>query len=1064
MYLYRCCGRVTIVSVVPIVLALVFAGTVKANETGPKNLDLVPYTELSASIFQEDTLSSQSQSSKTREITGRVVDETGEPMAGVNVVFRKKGSTTPVTMNISSVIGTYSLTIPDNVQGTISFTFIGTKGYTEEVKGQTIINATLQSDVSEVGEVVITGIFERKSESYTGATNTVKAEQLERFGNRDVLTTIRNIEPSFNILESNIYGSDPNRLPTVQIRGNTSLPNVGNLQAEASAQLNAPLVILDGFESTMKILQDMNENDIGSITILKDASATAIYGSRGANGVVVITTKQPKAGDMRITWRSDLTIEAPDLTSYDLLNAREKLELERKMGLYKGNTYAEGVELEQYYNSILAQVNKGVDTYWLSKPLQTGIGQKHSIRIEGGDRKFRYSATAQYNDINGVMIGSDKQTFNGGVKLMLRHKNLLFQNNLMVGIITGENSPYGSFSQYVSLNPYWTGYDDNGNVLKQLGYYGSDNYTKRWKTLPINPLYNATLNTFDRTKTKRITNNFSIEWSILETLKLRGQLGLTSSNRTSDEYLPASHTAFANYSDSDFFRKGSYAYGSGEGFSYDGSLNLTYNKIFKEKHVLFAGANFNIQESMSNYYSFKAEGFTNDNIDYLGAAKQYAEGGSPTGTESLSRSVGFAFNANYMYDNKYFADFSVRTDGSSQFGADKRFAPFWSLGIGWNLHEETFLHDTFINRLKLRTSVGTAGSQNFSSSQALSTYVFYTDNRYDNWTGSYLKALENPDLRWQQTYSYNIGTDVEILDSRISLSFDYYQKRTDGMISSINIPSSNGFSSYVSNIGEVTNNGFEFNLSAYLLRDYSRGISWNIGISGIHNVNRIQELSQTLKDAQKTMEENSTTDPNNLYREGYSMSTIWVVRSLGIDPNTGKELYVKKNGEITTIWDSEDLIDGGETTPDLEGSINTSFRRKNLSLTLSFGYRFGGQMYNSTLISKVENADYEYNVDSRVYDDRWQNPGDIAAFKSIYDKGTTYMSTRFVEEENTLTLQNVNIRYDLKNIKFVKDLGIESLALTGNVGNLFYLSTVRQERGTSYPFARNFSLGINVVF
>lgn len=1005
----------------------------------------------------------------TKQISGKVIDEFGEPIPGVRVSFMTVGQEKPTVdprfVTISSGTGDFTVGAADG--GELHFVFIGLKEEVVSVDDRRVYNVTMRTDVEDIQEVVVTGIFTRKTESYTGASNTIAAEELQSFGNRDVLTSIRNIEPSFNIIESNILGSDPNATPTVQIRGSSSVPNVSDLRDEASAYLNTPLVILDGFESTMTVLQDMNENDIESITILKDASATAIYGSRGANGVVVISTKQPKAGKLRITWRSDLTLEAPDLTQYDLLNAREKLDLEQKYGLYESENVEKDLALKRYYNAILADVNKGVDTYWLSKPLRVGVGQKHSLRFEGGDGKLRYAASLQFNDINGVMKGSEKETFNGAIKLIYSLKNVKVQNNLMIGTVNSANSPYGSFSDYVKLNPYWTGYDEDGNIVKELGAYEDAKYQYRWNKLPANPLYNATLNTFDIAQQNSITNNTSVEWTVTRGLLFRAQLGLTKSNNTSDKYKPAEHTDFASYSGDDFFKRGSYDYGSGSAFAYDASLNLSYNTVLQDKHFVFAGLNYNINQNESTAYGFKAIGFTNEQIDFLGSALQYAEGASPSGTESLTRSVGVTSNLNYMYDEKYLADFSLRMDGSSQFGSDKRFAPFWSTGLGWNLHKEDFMKNKIVNRLKLRASIGTSGSQNFSSYQALSTYEYYGDDRYYNWSGAKLMALGNEDLQWQQKFNQNIGVDAEFLKGRITASFDLYKENTDGMISSVNLAPSNGFDSYVANIGEVKNSGFEFNVMGYLIRDYEKGISWNLGVSGVHNVNELVELSPALKEAQKELENNEDyyVDPNKLYREGYSMNTIWVVRSLGIDPSSGKELFLKKNGETTFIWDSEDLIDGGETTPVLQGNINSSFRYKNLSLTMSLGYRLGGQIYNSTLINKVENADVAYNVDQRVYDDRWMNPGDVAAFKALNNTAKTYKSTRFVQNESTLTMQNINIKYDIKPLfKNWKNSTFESFVLNANASNLFYLSSVKQERGTSYPFARNFSFGVNVVF
>ncbi|MFV0377328.1 MAG: SusC/RagA family TonB-linked outer membrane protein, partial [Mangrovibacterium sp.] len=804
-----------------------------------------------------------------KKLTGHVVDENGSAMPGVTVGFQHDGSIRLAYGTMSDTEGNFQIIVPE-LGGKLILSFIGYKQYIVDVASANTLNIKMEPDLKGIDEVVVTGIFTRKTESYTGSSNTVKAEQLESFGNRNVLTTIRNIEPAFNIIDNNSFGSDPNHLPDIQIRGNSSIPNVGDLQDEAAASLNTPLVILDGFESSMQTLQDMNENDIESITILKDASATAIYGSRGANGVVVITTKQPEPGDLKVSLRSDLTIEAPDLSQYDVLNAREKLDLEQKVGLFTTARAESQVPLSRYYNDILADINRGVDTYWLAKPLQNGIGQKHNLRLQGGDERFRYSGSVQYNDINGAMKGSSRETFNGSIQLAYTYKKLRFQNNLIIGVVKSEESPYGSFSDYVQLNPYWSAYDENGNVLKVLGYYGNTDYASRWASgLPTNPLYNAMLNTFDKSETNTVTNNTSLEWEVSKALRVRARLGIKQSTSTSDVYKPADHTDFANYGEDDLFRRGTYEYGSGKGFQYDGSVNLSYSNLFKDKHYLFAGIDYNIREVETTSYTFKAEGFTNENIDFLGAALQYASGGAPVGKQSVSRSVGFTSNVNYMFDNKLFADLSLRTDGASQFGSDKRFATFWSLGLGWNVNEQAFLKGSFVSRLKLRASVGTNGSQNFSSYQSLSTYKYYTDDRYYAWNGVQLTAMGNSDLQWQQKINYNVGTDFELWKGWINGRVDVYLDKTQDLISSVTLAPSNGFSSYVANIGEVKNNGFEFSLTGYLIRDFKKGISWNIGVSGIHNTNKIKKLSDALKKAQDALESQSLTDPNKLYREGY---------------------------------------------------------------------------------------------------------------------------------------------------------------------------------------------------
>ena len=991
-----------------------------------------------------------------QEISGYIRDEAGVaiPFATIRVKGANAGA-------VSSPDGRFRLEVrifPVTLQ-------VSCQGYAPReirVAGPGPLNIMLGKSQQQINEVVVTtGIFNRKKESFTGAVTTVTAEQLAAFGNRNLITSLRNIDPSFNIVESNTFGSNPNRLPEIQIRGNSSLPNVNELQDETRVGMNTPLVILDGFESSLQKLLDINQNEVASITMLKDASATAIYGSRGANGVIVITTRAPQPGRLRLSYRGDVNIEMPDLTAYHVLNARDKLELENKVGLYDNARAENDVPLKQYYNYLMSEVNRGVETDWLSKPVRTGIGQRHNVRMEGGDNAFRYSISAQVNDIQGVMKGSFRRTFNGTINLSYYYKNIRFTNSLMIGLGESAESPYGSFSDYVKMNPYWAPYDENGRVIKLLGNPGSNIYTNRWNTLPTNPLYDATLNTFQKYKTTDITNNLSVEWRIQPDLLFRATLGLTKMNADSDYFRPADHTAFA--ATEDILRRGSYQYGVNKGFRYDASANLSYTRQLGA-HAIFAGLDYNIRESRTSGYSFAAEGFTNPKFDFISMALQYAQGGKPGGAESLTRSVGVTGSVNYTYDERYFMDLSLRSDGASQFGKLNRFAPFWSAGLGWNLHKEAmFKQLTFINRLKLRGSLGVTGSQNFNAYQALSTYGYYTDDRYYSWTGAYLLGLGNESLKWQQKMNYDAGLEAELFNRRLSLVADYYIETTNGLISSVDLPASNGFANYIENIGKLENRGIEVKATAFLVRDLRKGITWSVSGALVHNKNKILMISDALKAAQKSSENATGAVPGMLYKEGYSTNTIWVVPSLGIDPSTGKELYLNRNGEPTYIWNSLDLRASGISEPAYFGNFSTLLRYKNLSVNLSFGYRFGGQLYNQTLINKVENADYRYNVDARVYDNRWQKPGDNAAFKGLLVTAATNRTSRFVQDEKTLTMQNANFQYDVKST-FAKKLKMQALSFSANMADLFYLSTVRRERGTTYPFSRQLSLTVNALF
>ena len=422
---------------------------------------------------------------------------------------------------------------------------------------------------------------------------------------------------------------------------------------------------------------------------------------------------------------------------------------------------------------------------------------------------------------------------------------------------------------------------------------------------------------------------------------------------------------------------------------------------------------------------------------------------------------------NYAYDNRYLLDFSYRVNGSSVFGTNKHYIGTWAVGLGWNLHHEKFIADHFdgISMLKLRASIGNPGNQNFSSSATITTFRYnFNSFNYFGMTTS-LAQLGNPDLEWQKTMKYNAGIEVNMLNNRLSMICDLYLERTNGLMSSLELPPSNGFSSYKANIGKLENKGFELKVTGYLLRDTERELIWSVTGSLVRNKDKIIELSEAMKEANATLLETGGATPNKIWQEGDSQNAIYAVRSLGIDPSNGRELFLKKNGEVTYTWDANDRVFCGVDQPDYRGNINTMFMWKDLSVNLSFGYEWGGQQYNSTLISRVENADKKYNVDRRVYEDRWKEPGDRTFFKGINETTATQATSRFVQDEATFTCQNLNVTYDLKGNKWLKrNLGIQTLTLKGDIADLFRISTIKQERGTSYPFSRQFSFTLSAMF
>ncbi len=995
------------------------------------------------------------------KIVGKVNDRNGNSLPGVTVLL--KGTTMGV---VTDADGKFRINIPETEPVVLVFSFVGMKKQEVVYRGEKELTVVLEEEVAEMDEVVVTGIFTKARESYTGAVTTITSKELKKFGNRSVISQIRNIDPSFNILENNLTGSDPNQLPDIQMRGSTSLEvGVKDLQTDMgnSSASNLPLFIMDGFEISLQKVMDMDENLIESITLLKDASATAMYGSRGANGVVVITTAKPEPGKIRITYKGSVNIEAPDFTSYNLLNAREKLDYEQAAGIYS-YVYARPEDqqaLMNLYNQRLIEVERGVDTYWLKYPVRTGVGHRHSLRMDGGDKNFRYAATVGYNDVAGVMKKSKRENFTGSMFLQYQFGKVSFQNDLSVTVNKAFNSPYGEFSEYTKMNAYWTPYDEEGKMKKVL----EDTFVisrEAGKLFQYNPLYNATLPTRNTSEYTNIQNNFAIDWTIIPDLTVRGRFTLMKQSGRSDKYLSAQHTSFA---ETDYDRRGPYTYGTDYLFSYEADFTVNYSKVLAEKHQIYAGISYNFAENKTEAHTINAEGYSATNMDFLGMGSAYEKNGKPMSTEGISRRLGGIANFNYTYDKRYFADFSGKLEGSSKFGANNRVAPFWSAGLGWNIHNEHFLTDKkAVNSLRLRLSYGITGSQDFNPYQAMTTFTYYGKEKYRNWVGSYVLGLGNEDLGWQQTGQLNLGIESLLFNGAVRLNVDVYNKLTDDLLSDINLPTAIGFNSYKANIGKVRNRGIEVTANVYLLRNTEKEMTWSVGGSLAHNKNEIMKISNSLEFLNEELLANAGSNPSFLFEEGQSMNTIFAVPSLGIDPSNGKEIFLKKDGSQTYTWDASDEVACGINEPKVWGNFNTMFRYKGLSFNAVFGYRLGGYIYNSTLIDQVENVDPWYNADKRVFYDRWKEPGDVAYFKGVEDRTATKASSRFVMKENTLECRSLNVSYDFDSQWIQRHLSMSYLSLGFYTEDVFRISTIRQERGIAYPFARKFSVSLTARF
>ena len=998
----------------------------------------------------------QQQRGGSREITGIVVDDLGEPLIGATITNVKNRDDRETFTAITDVNGHFKLTL-SNAVSQIEVNYIGFQPKGVTLIGESAYRIQLMPDSKAIDEVVVTGVFERKANTYTGAVTTVKGEELQRVGNVNVLQSLKNIDPSFLQIENLAAGSNPNALPDFQMRGASTIASV---QGEYASSANQPLFILDGFETELTKILDLDMNQVESVTTLKDATAKAIYGSKAANGVIVIETKRPESGRLRVTYTGSMSLEVPDLTSYDLTNAREKLEVERMAGLYSSENAVNQIALDENYTQKLRELLAGVETDWLAQPVRNGFGHKHSLYLEGGDKAMQYGVNLAYNRIGGAMKGSDRNTFSGGVMLAYRVKNLQFRNKLTVDYNKSHNSPYGLFDEYYRMNPYSRIYAENGEYVRSYDYMNNAGESNAY----YNPLYNTTLNTKDETGYTTITNDFYLEWFINEQWKLTGRFGIINKNATADQFKPANHTDFITQTD--VFRRGSYSKLNGTNTDISADLGLQWSKQMQD-HLLFVNGQLSMSDNKYNNTIVMAEGFPNDFMDDIKFAVQYAKDSKPTGTEGISRNCGGLLSVNYSFAERYLFDANYRLMGSSEAGRDNRWGSFWSVGAGWNIHNEPFMKNVeWVNRLKLRASYGYTGSQGFSSYDAMPTFSYYTGRSFNGSIGSYIVGLANESLKWQEKYDTNIGLDLSLFKNRLTGRFDYYVANTKGMVTNVTVPFTTGFNTYVANLGETQNKGVELYLN-YKVFDGGRDYV-NVFASAAHNVNKLKKISNSLRawnesqDAQALSEH--ITAPQVKYYEGCSMSAIWAVPSLGIDPQTGKEIFVKRDGSVTYEYDVNDQVVCGDMQPKWNGNFGVNGEINGWGWNVTLNYRWGGQLYNQTLVDKVENAQLQYNVDRRVLTDRWAAPGDHALYKSIKDQTTTYPTSRFVQDYNLFTLSSLTVYYDFRNCRWVKDSFLERLKVSAYTNDLFVVSSVKTERGTAYPFARTFSLSAQLTF
>jgi len=938
---------------------------------------------------------------------------------------------------------------------------------------------------------VNTGMLSRPEEHFAGSFATYSGDRLRQLNSINILEGLSIVDPSFIAYRNNLTGDDPNTPHGVELRGQRHFPasatvataasgtivgvqitpSAGDFIAEQVRNPNQPLILLDGMQISLQQLGDMDIFRIEKVTILKDAAATAVYGSRAANGVVQVQTKLPAKGNFQLVYSGQMQVASPDLSSYNLMGASEKLELEKTAGMYTSN--------DALYQQRLKAVQEGVNTDWLKVPTQKGVGSRHNINLQGGDESLQYGLDFGYNQLEGTMKGFSRSNTNLGAFIAAQVKNIYINNYLAFNQTQGNNSPYGNLALYAGLNPYWANVDTvTGGFPKYLEEYMVSTTNGDSSIRTSNPAYNTTLATTSKTAYTRFSNLTRFGWIIGNGFDLAGRIGITSNKDVTDFFLPPSHTAFAHFTPDQFFKRGIYNQTSSGFKAYEAGLQLNYKRI-SGLHYFYGTAGLFGLSTSSNATGINVQGFTSDQIANISFGSGYTNSKPATGKVNTSLLSGFV-NLGYSYDTRYQLDATFTRDGSSQFGEDSRYANYYSFAASWNVHNERFMSGIdFINLLRVKASYGSVGSSFYQSYLGNTTFNYYTNQQYIPSTGTgdargvglgaFLSGMGNQNLQSPLVNKQNFSVDATLLNNRLFIHFEQFNETSEKLVLPLVSPSSTGISNfkYYDNLGSITNKGIEWSITYALISNASKSLVWNIGANGMHNSHAIEQIDGGYLDALNEFNNSSKVDqtrPQPKYSSGHSLTTIWAVPSLGIDPATGKEQFRKADGSTTNIWNAADKIDAGDMMPEWQGSFGTNLTWKRASLGAWFYYQAGGQVYNQTLADKLENANLTYNVDQRAGSNRWQQPGDNVTYKALSLNGLatdpTYATTRFVENANFLNSASISLGYNWPSFNSQK-IPLQQTSVRFTANHSLRSSSVQYERGINYPFGSFYSFTVS---
>lgn len=997
----------------------------------------------------------QAWAQQVTTVTGQVTDQsTGDVLPGVTILV--KGTTVGTATDAA---GNYSIKVPEGGT-TLVFTFVGYQKVERAIGNSTVINTSLGLDQKQLSEVIVTGYQTKTKEDISSSVSVVTAKELEQKPNPSIDQLLQGKSAGVQVTAAN---GKPGANAYVRIRGTGSISGG-----------NDPLLVVNGVQipdnMADQFFTSINANDIENITVLKDAAAASIYGARGSNGVLVITTKSGKTSNGKITYRFQTGYSEKIPDNFEMMNSDQKLQYEYDLGYQnsyvkdyiKNNNFPAGATIFNITDAERQTVwnalgEKAVD--WQDVILQRGDLTSHQISLGGTVEKTNYFFSLQKFDQKGLSVGSDFDRYTGTLNVSTDIKPWLsVGNNLTLGHtrtneLRDRNNAQNPFRAMYTYNPYEPPYNEDGSF----------NYTSQGF-----PILEAIENNPEEQKYLTGLNSFNVAVKPLEGLVISSKLGLTY-NKYSREYFLKPNSVLDLYV-GDPNARGSKTDNGSEEFAYDWINQINYNFKVGEDHNFGVLAFQEFQKDNFSSYRLSRKGFASGNLT------TQDNGAENVGNNSTFSSAWTLFSlagsVDYNFKQKYFLTGSLRRDGSSRFGENNRYGTFYSGSASWLLSAEPFMQQfDWLTTLKVRASYGTVGNFNIGNYAALGLYGF---SNYAGQLTSIPTQVPNSDLTWESKVKRDIGVDFEVLQSRIALTLDYFHETTEDLLLATPLSSTTGFSSVTKNIGSIQNKGLEAGLNVDIIR--TNDLNWSFNGNITFNKNEVL----TLNEGQDEIVLNGL----GVFSPGYAVATYKLVRWAGVDPQTGEAQYLTKDGEVTKEYSASDavVLDGKSPNPKYFGGFGTSLSYKGGDFSANANYVVGNYTYNYNYLVLVSQGSGVRQNQSTLAFDYWRNPGDNTLLPKASSENPTRSTDLYLQDASFLRLRNVTLGYTLPT-NLTNKVKMQSLRVYVQGQNLltyapnFFgdpevgigsaesdLTFGGQAALFSYPQTRQFTLGVDVSF